>query len=430
MWRTNRGHSALCVPCDMLYLRLLKESFLFAWQAIVTNKLRTFLSLLGVMVGIFVITCVFTLVDSMEDNLKSTFSIINDDVLFVQIMPWGPEADGEYKWWEYFQRLQPTIRDKDALEERMVNAAAVAFQTGTMGRAERGSNTMESAQIAGVSKDYEKCITINIDQGRYITDIEFQGGRPVAVIGADVADMLFPNGNAIGNDMKVKGLKVTVVGTFKREGVSLFSDGFDQIVMLPAKFSNRIINVRNADASILVKAGEGVSMDMLKDEVIQNFRSVRKVRPKEDNDFAVNQMDSLTAFLDSIFASLEIGGWFIGGFAILVGCFSIANIMFVSVRERTRIIGIQKALGSKNAFILGQFLFESIALCVFGALMALGLIWIVILIVNLADIGFTLGMHFNRFFIAMVIAVVSGLIAGIAPAVKAARMDPVEAMRG
>ncbi len=423
--------SLLNLPAyTVLYLRLLKESFLFAWQAIVVNRLRTFLSLLGVMVGIFVISAVFTMVDSMEDSLKDTFSMISDDVLFVQKWPWGPGEDGEYEWWKYYQRRQPTMRDMDDLRDRLSNAEAIAYQTGTSGSAEQDNNTITNLQITGVSNEYNRVMEIQLDRGRYFTDFEFNGGRPLALIGAEVADMLFPNGEALGQAIKVKGLKVTVIGIFKREGVSIISDGFDRMVMLPARFSQRMINMEKAESSILVKAKNDVTNAELKDEVIQQFRSVRKVSPREDNDFSVNQMDMLTGFIDSVFAQVEIGGWFIGIFAILVGCFSIANIMFVSVRERTRIIGIQKALGAKNAFILGQFLFESVALCIFGALMALALILLLSGLLNLFDLGISFSLHIDRFIIAMLIAVFSGLIAGIAPARKAASMDPVDAMRG
>lgn len=413
----------------MLYLRFLKESFLFAWSALVVNKLRTFLSLTGVMVGIFVISAVFTMVDSMEASLKDTFNMISDDVLFVQKWPWGPEGEGEYEWWKYFQRRQPSMRDMEELQGRLVNAEAISFQVGDMGVATHRNNTMENISIVGVSNDYNQCVKVNIADGRYFTDAEFNGGKNLTIIGADIAEMLFPEGGALGKEIKLKGLKVTVIGIFQREGTSLISDGFDKLAMVPARFAQRIMNVRELDSGIVIKAKEGVSNAELKDEIIQHFRAIRKVRPKQDNDFSINQMDMLTGFIDSVFVQVEIVGWFIGIFAILVGCFSIANIMFVSVRERTKIIGIQKALGAKNNFILQQFLFEAVALCIFGALMAFGLILLIVALVNAMDIGITVGVYFSRFLTAMIIAVVSGLIAGIAPALQAARMDPVDAMR-
>lgn len=414
----------------MLYLRLLRESFRFAWQAIVTNRLRTFLSLLGVMVGIFLITMVFTASDSMESTLKDSFSIVNDDVLFVNKWPWGPEGEGEYEWWEYFQRRQPTVQNMEDLRDRMETAKAVSFQTGDVGTAEYRGNIYQNVQTVGVSTDYEKCVDINLAEGRYFTELELIGGRPVAVIGQDITDMLFPSGEVIGQQIKLKGLKVEIIGTFKREGTSLIGNGFDQLALIPANFATRIINVKRVDASILVKAKEGVSNEEMKEEVVQHFRAIRKINPRDKNDFSINEMGMLNGMIDNVFGAVDIGTWFIGLFAILVGCFSIANIMFVSVRERTGIIGIQKALGAKRSFILGQFLFEAVALCIFGALMAFGLILIITLIVNLIDFGLTLQVSFNRFIMALTIAVVSGIIAGIAPAFKAAAMDPVEAMRG
>lgn len=415
----------------MLYLRLLNESFLFAWQAIVTNKLRTFLSLLGVMVGIFVITAVFTLVDAMEKGLKESFSMINDDVLFVQKWPWGPEeGDAEYQWWKYFQRTQPRPQDIEELRPRLATASAIAFQVNETGNVEYGNNSLADIRINGVSNEYDRCVTLNIEKGRYPTDVEFDGGRNVAMIGAEIARILFPDGEAIGQQMKLNGLRVEVIAVFQKEGVSLISDGFDQMVMVPVRFAQRIINLRERDSALVIKAAAGVSPEELKAEVTQQYRAVRRLAPRDENDFSVNQMDMLTKFIDTIFVQVELGGWFIGIFAILVGCFSIANIMFVSVRERTRIIGIQKALGAKNAFILGQFLFEAVALCIFGALMAYSLIASVALVLNIAEIGLTFTLRPDRFIAAMSVAVFSGLIAGIAPAMKAARMDPVEAMRG
>ncbi|MDG2245799.1 MAG: ABC transporter permease [Flavobacteriales bacterium] len=413
-----------------LYLRLLQESFKFAWQAIVANKLRTFLSLLGVMVGIFLISMVFTASDSMESSLRDSFSMVNDDVVFVNKWPWGPEGEGEYQWWEYFQRRQPSENDMEDLRDRLETAKAVSYQTGDIGNAEFRGNVRENVQIAGVSVDYEKCVEINIDKGRYFTDIELNTGRPLVVIGQEITDMLFPNGDPIGKELKLKGLKVEIIGTFEREGTSLIGNGFDELAVIPAPFASRIINVKQVDSSILVKAKEGVSNEELKDEIVQHFRSIRKINPRDKNDFSINEMGMLSGFIDGIFGTVEIGTWFIGLFAILVGCFSIANIMFVSVRERTKIIGIQKALGAKKMFILGQFLFEAVALCIFGALMAFGLIVLITFIVNAIDIGIQLEVSAYRFLMAMTIAVVSGIIAGIFPAAKASALDPVEAMRG
>lgn len=413
----------------LLWLRLIKESIVFAWQAIVTNKLRTFLSLLGVMVGIFVITAVFTLVDTMEGNLKDTFSMLSDDVLFVQRMPWGPEeGDEEYEWWKYMQRPQVKLSDMKALQERLTLADAVSFQIGDNATIEYLNSNIE-AQVAAVSYDYKECVSFNLSDGRYFTEMEMDGGRNVAIIGAEVADALFDGKLSVGMRIKVKGQRMDVIGVFKREGSSIISDGFDRVVMVPAEYGTRLIDYNRAESSISIKATEGVDIEELKSEILQTFRPIRKVKPGEDNNFSINQMDIISGLIDSVFANVEIGGWLIGIFAILVGCFSIANIMFVSVRERTKIIGVQKALGAKNVFILAQFLFEAVALCMFGALLAFLLVVTLAGIVNAIDIGIDIGIYPGRFVVALVIALVSGLLAGIIPAVQASRMDPVEAMR-
>ena len=410
----------------MLWLRLLFESFAFAWSAIVTNRLRTFLSLLGVMVGIFMITAVFAVVDSLEDGLKSTFNMLDDEVLFIQKWPWA--FDEEYPWWKYVQRREVSLNDADMLEERLTLAKDVVFQAKTSLAIESQNSRMDGVFIAAVSEGYNDVIALNIATGRYFSPMEVQAGRAVAIIGHDVAVELTGDADAVGHLLDVKGQRLEVVGVFAKEGASAINEGFDRAALVPAKFGHRIMDY-GMGTQIMVKPIEGVTTEALSDEIVQQFRSVRRLRPREEDDFSINQIDMLTSILDSIFQQVEYGGWFIGIFAILVGCFSIANIMFVSVRERTRVIGVQKAIGAKSSFIMLQFLFEAVALCVIGALFALVAIETIVIVVNAIDIGFVMNVRPSRVIVALSVAVASGLIAGLAPARRAAEMEPVEAMR-
>lgn len=412
----------------MMWLRLFRESLAFAWSAIVMNKLRTFLSLLGVMVGIFVISAVFAVVDSMEENLMESFDMLDDDVFFIQKWPWSFGED--YPWWKYVQRREPSIRDCKELESRLNLAEAVAFQMKGMYSIKAGDNMMPNIPLAAVSHNYHEVISLNLGPGRPFNESESASGSPVAVIGNDVAEKLFGTVEALGKKFKVKGIRLKVIGVLEKEGASIVSSGLDEFVIVPARLGPKFFDVHSSEGnSIFVKCKEGVEMDVLKDEIIQQFRSIRRVRPNDEDDFAINQIDMLTGMITAIFTQVELGGWFIAIFAILVGCFSIANIMFVSVRERTRIIGIQKALGAKSSFILIQFLFESITLCVFGAILALIAIQILILLINYVGLGLSLSVSIYRVLIAISIAVVSGLVSGIAPALTAANMPPVDAMR-
>ena len=412
----------------MLWLRLFRESLNFAWSAIVMNKLRTFLSLLGVMVGIFVISAIFAVVDSMEDDLMESFSMLDDDVLFVSKWPWS--ASDDYPWWKYIQRREPTLKDSDELATRLTQASAVTFAMEAMFDLEAGDNSFPGVSVAAVSHTYPQVVSLDIGQGRFFNDSESASGRGVAIIGYDVAMNLFGTEDAIGKKFKVAGQKLEVIATFTKQGASVVSNGFDEFVVVPATFAQKIFDTRNIEGNtIMVKAKHGVDLGVLKDEIIQQFRSVRRVRPSDVNDFSINQIDMITGIISSIFSQVEMGGWFIAIFAILVGCFSIANIMFVSVRERIKIIGVQKALGARSSFILIQFLFESIVLCIFGAVLALLAIEFLIFIVNMSDLGINLSVSVERVAMAMSIAIVSGLLAGIAPALSAARMPPVEAMR-
>ena len=412
----------------MLWLRLFRESLAFAWQAILVNRLRTFLSLLGVMVGIFVISAVFTVVDSLESELRDTFNMLDDDVLFVTKWPWS--TGGDYPWWKYLQRRPPTERDLELLMPRMTLAEAGMFSTKTFLDAEAGNNRMPGVVVGAGSHDYDKVISLNIGLGRYFTPSESAAGRPVAVIGHQVAMQLFGKRECVHEDLKVRGMNIEVIGVLEEQGESVVSTGLDEFMLVPSTFARRLYEASSDDnAQIAIKAKPGVELAALENELIQQLRAVRRVRPGSEEDFSINRMDMLTGILDTIFTNLAAGGWFIAMFAILVGCFSIANIMFVSVRERTKIIGIQKAIGAKNAFILIQFLFEAVALCVFGAILALVAIQALVWIVNAAEVGMTLHIEPKRVLLALGVAIASGLIAGVAPARQASRLPPVEAMR-
>ncbi|MDA0945515.1 MAG: hypothetical protein RLZZ314_1242 [Bacteroidota bacterium] len=412
----------------MLWFRLIRESLSFAWQAIWTNRLRTLLSLLGVMVGIFVISAVFTVVDSLESELRDTFNMLDDDVLFVTKWPWA--AGGDYPWWKYVQRRPPSERDMELLVPRLSLASAAMFQTKAFLDAESGNNRMSGVVVGGGSHQYDQVISLNIEHGRYFTPSESAGGSPVAIVGYEIANQLFGKHDAVGETFKIRGVRIEIIGVLAQEGESVVSTGLDEFALVPSAFAPRLYDIRQGeDAQIAIKARPGVELAALEDEIIQQLRAVRRVRPGQDDDFSINRMEMLTSILDSIFSNLAMGGWFIAIFAILVGCFSIANIMFVSVRERTKIIGVQKAIGAKNSFILIQFLFEAVTLCVFGALMALVAIQLLVWIVNAVDVGLTLQIQPSRVLLALGVAVTSGLIAGIAPARQASRMPPVEAMR-
>ena len=408
--------------------RLFVESFAQAWQSLVTNRLRTLLSLLGVMIGIFMITAVFTVSDSLEENIKGIFSSIRSDVLFVEKMPWTFSPD--YPWWKYGLRQDPTLEDAEILSERLPSARSVAFQTGNLTTLKRGSSSYGGARLGAVTLNYFDAIELNIEEGRFFTEREMQAAVPVAILGRDVVNRLFPGEDPIGKSLTLEGRKLKVVGTLAREGTSLVGEGTDDLALIPVTFGRQLMNFRGLKTSILIRAREGVDLETLKGEVIAAYRPLRRLHPRDESDFAVNEVEMLTSFIDKIFGQLETGVWFIGVFAILIGCFSVANIMFVSVRERTPLIGVQKALGAKSAFVLAQFLIEAVALCIMGALLALITLALLVFLVNSAlSEGLSLVFGLNRFLLGLGIAVLSGVVSGLAPAMQAARMDPVEAMR-
>jgi putative ABC transport system permease protein len=405
------------------------ESIQFAWGALRSNRLRTMLSLSGITIGIFSIIFVLSVVDSMEADMRSSFEMIGSDVMFVQKWPMGPEDGAEdYEWWKYMRRRPPTIKDMVRLEQRLPEAGSVSFSSSTQKTAEFGNNYVENASVMAVTYHFREAIALNLEKGRYFTEPEVLSGRNVAVIGAAMANSLFAGMDPLEKEITVGGLKVVVIGVFEKEGTSLFGAGFDNAVMTPYAFGVRLTGSEVEDASIVVKAKQGITNAQLKNAVIAVMREIRGVRLKDSNDFSILESTMINSVVDSIIGVFNIIGLVIGVFAILVGAFSIANIMFVSVSERTNIIGIQKALGAKNFFILNQFLFESIALCLIGGLMGLAVVGALVALLNqVIDFHFILPME--RIALGVGISLVVGVVAGIIPALKAAKLNPVDAIR-
>jgi putative ABC transport system permease protein len=290
------------------------------------------------------------------------------------------------------------------------------------------NNSMEDIPIVAISHDYPDVMTLDLQEGRYFTETESNAGRNVAIIGTDIADNLYQGVDPVGRTIKIFGRKLDVIGVIKKEGESVFGNSRDNYVMIPAKYASNVLDMHNIQSNIIVKAKPKISNEQMKDELTGIMRSIRKLKPKADDDFAINETDIITKGFDQLFAVIKMVGWIIGAFSLLVGGFGIANIMFVSVKERTTQIGIQKSLGAKRYFILIQFLFEAIFLSLIGGIVGLLLVYSLTFITG-SLFNFKLMLTTTNISIGIFVSAVIGLISGFVPAFIASRLDPVEAMR-
>ncbi|MFT6873202.1 MAG: putative ABC transport system permease protein [Roseivirga sp.] len=414
-----------------IFLKLFAESIRFAMQVLTSNPLRTTLSLLGVTIGIMLITLVFTLVDSLEKNIKDSLDFLGSNVVTVDKFPFGDGPDPDYPFWKYFRRPNNNYGEYEFLNANLKNATAVTVVGRASSVIKKGSSSLSSTDIWGITYEYKDVYDVAIEKGRYFTQQEIEGGRTVALIGDEVAKQLFPNEEAVGQDIKFKGYKVRVIGVMEREGESFIgTPSSDDRVFVPYKMFTKMYNIGRIfgiNPSVAVKGyDDDIGLVELQNEMEGMLRKVRGLRPKDETNFALNRPEALADALGGIFDVLGIAGWVIGGFAILVGGFGIMNIMFVSVQERTKLIGIQKSLGAKNYFILFQFLFESIFLCLLGGLAGILIVYLLTFI-PLGNLEVQLSM--KNVILAVVVSSTIGVVSGIVPSAKAARLDPVDAMR-
>jgi putative ABC transport system permease protein len=415
----------------VIFLRVLSESFSQAIQQLTGNRLRSFLTLLGITIGIFCVISVLAAVDSLEDNIVNSFEKLGTDVIYISKEPWTEDPGQNY--WKYISRPAPGIEDLKAIERksRMAEYASLAvFLPGSMIKAER--NYVEGAYFAGISQDYDKIVKLDFEEGRYFSPNEMQDGSEQIILGYKLAESLFEGKSGVGTRIKAFGKYFTVCGILKKEGKSLIDMmPTDEAAFLPWNTMAKIISIhKNANWGTMlnVKAFRGVDLEELKLEIASILRPVRGLKPSNPDNFAINQITMLTNIISKVFGVMNTAGFIIGMFAMLVGAFGVANIMFVSVKERTPLIGIKMALGARRVYILQEYLLEAIILCLVGGIAGLGLVQAVMFVLTHA-MGIEMFVSWSNILAGLILAIIIGLIAGIAPALQASRMDPVEAIR-
>ncbi|HPG11458.1 MAG TPA: ABC transporter permease [Chitinophagaceae bacterium] len=410
-------------------LEIVGSSFKMAMQELWKNKLRTFLSLFGITIGIFCIIGVLATVNSLEQNIQNEVRSLGTNTIYVD--KWEYTGGGpDYPWWKYVNRPQPKYEEIEHIKERTSSAKYVAFAINRQDNLEYSGNVLSNVKMYGVSKDYSEIQAVQINWGRYFSSSEFDRGSDILVIGNDAAEKLFGEAErAIGKEVTVKGKKALITGVIKKQGKQMIGGwDFDQSIILPYRFARTIMDERRSDPVIMVQGKDNLSSKALKDELTGTMRALHKLSPTKEEDFALNDINDFSEVISSAFSGLNIGGWAIAALSLIVGMFGVANIMFVSVRERISQIGLKKALGAKRRVILAEFLLESAFLCIVGGLIGLSLVFILTQILTYA-LNFPVFISTGYMILAIVICIITGILAGFIPALQAAKMDPVVAIR-
>lgn len=413
----------------LIYLRVLKESFNFALNALRNNKLRTFLSLLGVTIGIFSIIGVLAAVDSLQREIKGSLSALDNSTIVVMRFSFGPT---EVPQWKREQFPDVSYDEYQYLKRNLPDMEAISYVIGVPRESIKYRDiTAENVDIGAVTSEYYDIESIELAEGRFFNEAESVSGSPVVVLGHEVANTLFPNTSPLGKQVRVYGRKLSVIGVMKKQGKNFMGNSRDEQVFAPSNLVRRIYGDSNRSVypQLVIKPEDDVDNAEFIAILEQQLRNYRGIKPGDINNFFVNQLQGFADFIDNITGQLNMIGLIISGFSLLVGGFGIANIMFVSVKERTNLIGIQKSLGAKNKFILFQFLFEAVILAVIGGLVGLFLVWLASLLASQFTGDFEFVLSPWNMFLGTAVAAVIGLISGIIPAISASRLDPVEAIR-
>lgn len=404
-----------------------------AFQEFRANKLRTFLSLLGVTIGIFCIIAVFTVVDSLKNNINESMAYLGNDVLYINKQPWIPE-EAEYKWWEYLKRPPMTETELRAINKNVSGLQyATLCYTDVLSVVKHGGQEANSVVSYAVTDHFDKLQTVDIQEGRYMTASELAAGSYVCVIGEELKNSLFVHeGSAVGSYISFNGRKFEVIGTLKKTGQNVTGFNFDNAIVYAYQTAKSFKNLKaidwGTDPLIMAKSNNSENLSDFKDEVEGALRIARRNSPGAKKDFAINQLSTAMAAVDAIFGTINLIGFVIAGFSLVVGGFGIANIMFVTVKERTKVIGLKKAIGAKSTSILMEFLVEAITLCVVGGIIGILIVLITGFVIS-KTLDFPITLSINNFIIGISISILVGVLAGFIPARTASRLNAVVAMR-
>lgn len=412
----------------LLYLRLLKESLSFAMNALTNNKLRTFLSLLGVTIGIFSIIAVLAAVDSLDRKIKKDLSSVDKNTMYLKRFSFGPS---DIPRWKREQFPDVTYDEYQYLKDAVPSAEAMSFQIFTKSEIIKyDDKSASNVNVVPASYEIAAIQSFKIAEGRFYNESESNSGTSVVVLGYEIAQKLFGDESALDKKIRMYGQKFTVIGVLEKQGQGMFGDSNDTAAIIPVNFLRRMYGDHNSFMTpiIIIKPKAGADAEAVKADVTQKLRNYRGIKAGETDNFIIDILSGFTDLIDNIIGQMNVIGWIISGFSLLVGGFGIANIMFVSVKERTNLIGIQKALGAKNKFILFQFLFEAVILSLIGGIVGMLMVWgISIALTKMIEFEFILS--FWNVIIGTGLAVFIGLLSGILPAISASKLDPVEAIR-
>jgi putative ABC transport system permease protein len=411
------------------HLEIVWTSFKMALQEFRSNKLRTFLSLLGITFGIFCIISVLSTISSMQLAVNNDLKSFGTKTIYID--KWQYSGGPDFPWWKYVKRPVPKFEEARLLRLKVPDAEHIDFEMDNNGNVDYGDNSLTGVQYYGNTEDFDKIEKVTIGSGRYFQQADFDRGTPYIVLGFRIAQRLFGTSEwAVGKAVKLKdGKMAIVIGVVEKQGQSLINAwDFDNSILLTYNFMRQVFREEYSNPKILAQGDSIITSAALTEELRGAMRSIRKLTPTQEDNFAVNNIDNLSKFLEPIFAGMNIGGWAIAALSLIVGMFGVANIMFVTVRERTSQIGLKKAIGAKRGSIMMEFLLESAFLCIIGGLIGMAAVFILTLIFS-ATLDFHVFIPLNIIVLAVFMCLFTGVLAGIIPAFIAARMDPVAAIR-